>query len=304
MIFDEVILDDLDDELDNNYLKELRLSDPQTAKKKVDLRILSLGAGVQSSTLLFKILENEIAPVDYAIFADTGNEPKEVYDWFEYLKKVCKNKIKIRVVRNTKNTGNITKDILSETGRFASIPVYTVSKVGKKGNTRRTCTAEYKIQPIHKEVRKILGVDNLRGKVVEMVMGISYDEIQRAKEPPLKWQINCYPFIENKITRDDCKHWIKHNGYAQPPRSACIICPYHRNDEWLHLKTNYKDEFDFAVWFDEQLRSNTKSQFVNKLDDTLYLHDSRKPLKNIEFANIGEQQYKLFDDECDGYCGT
>ena len=55
MIFDEVILDDLDDELDDNYLKELRLSDPKTAKKKVDLRILSLGAGVQSSTLLFKI---------------------------------------------------------------------------------------------------------------------------------------------------------------------------------------------------------------------------------------------------------
>ena len=34
MIFDEVILDDLDDELDDNYLKELRLSDPKTAKKK------------------------------------------------------------------------------------------------------------------------------------------------------------------------------------------------------------------------------------------------------------------------------
>ena len=63
MIFDEVILDDLDDELDDNYLKELRLSYPTTAKKKVDLRILSLGAGVQSSTLLFKILELNICNI-------------------------------------------------------------------------------------------------------------------------------------------------------------------------------------------------------------------------------------------------
>ena len=251
-----------------------------------------------------KIYNGEIAPVDAAIFADTGNEPKEVYDWFKFLEEKVSDKIKIEIVNNDRNTGDITKDLMSPVGFFASIPVFVKNPSGKQGLTLRTCTDRYKIQPINKRIREILGVTNLRGKVVEIVMGISQDEIQRAKYPPNKWAINCYPLIENKITRDDCKHWIKHNGYAQPPRSACIICPYHRNDEWLHLKTNYKDEFDFAVWFDEQLRSNTKSQFVNKLDDTLYLHDSRKPLKNIEFANIGEQQYKLFDDECDGYCGT
>ena len=37
--------------------------------------------------MLLKVLHEEIAPVDIAIFADTGNEPQEVYDWVEYLKK-------------------------------------------------------------------------------------------------------------------------------------------------------------------------------------------------------------------------
>ena len=64
----------------------MRLADEKVLDKKPDLRILSLGAGVQSSTLLMKIYNGEIAPVDAAIFADTGNEPKEVYDWFEFLK--------------------------------------------------------------------------------------------------------------------------------------------------------------------------------------------------------------------------
>ena len=47
--------------------------------------------------------------------------------------------------------------------------------------TRRTCTFEYKIKPIQRKVREILGVNNLRGKHIEMVMGISFDEIQRVK---------------------------------------------------------------------------------------------------------------------------
>ena len=51
------------------------------------LRILSLGAGVQSSTLALMMAKGEIEPADHAIFADTGNEPKKVYQWLEWLTK-------------------------------------------------------------------------------------------------------------------------------------------------------------------------------------------------------------------------
>ena len=40
------------------------------------LRILSLGAGVQSSTLALMVANGEIDPVDCAIFADTQSESK------------------------------------------------------------------------------------------------------------------------------------------------------------------------------------------------------------------------------------
>ena len=74
MIFDEVILDDMDEELDKEYWKELRLADEKTLEKNVDLRVLSLGAGVQSSFVLFKMLEEKIKPADIAIFADTDRD--------------------------------------------------------------------------------------------------------------------------------------------------------------------------------------------------------------------------------------
>ena len=43
------------------------------------LRILSLGAGVQSTTLALMIEKGEIPMVDCAIFSDVGAEPKLVY---------------------------------------------------------------------------------------------------------------------------------------------------------------------------------------------------------------------------------
>ena len=289
------------------HLKEMRLADDKIINKKPDLRVLSLGAGVQSSTLLMKIYNGEIAPVDVAIFADTGNEPQEVYDWFEFLKDKVKDKIKIESVKNNRNTGNIAEDILSPVGFFASIPVYTTNKeTGKAGITLRTCTDRYKIRPIGEKIRELLDVSNLRGRVVEIVMGISFDEIQRAKYPPNKWQINCYPLVENKITRHDCLHYFKSLNFPTPPRSACVICPYHSNKEWKRIKDNFPEEFDYAVNFDNELRSKeTKSQFVNKLDSELFLYKEKIPLKDATFEdNDSGFQGSLFDDECEGYCGV
>ena len=51
------------------------------------LRVLSLGAGVQSSTLALMIEKGEVPMVNCAVFSDTMGEPKAVYEWLEWLKK-------------------------------------------------------------------------------------------------------------------------------------------------------------------------------------------------------------------------
>tara|TARA_B100001939_G_scaffold273490_1_gene241383 strand:+ start:1014 stop:1910 length:897 start_codon:yes stop_codon:yes gene_type:complete len=295
-----------------NYLQELRLADSKTLEKDVELRVLSLGAGVQSSTVLFKMLDQEIKPADIAIFADTGNEPKEVYVWLDYLKDLMKDKMDFYVVRNEENTGHIIDDYKSASGRHSLIPLHIKRADGTTSINMRTCTAEYKIKPLQRKVKEILG-GSLRGRCVEMVMGISYDEIQRAKTPSNKWQINCYPLVENKITRSDCKHWISHTDYGQPPRSACIICPYHDNKEWKNLKDNYPDEFEYAVKFDEWLRNpNSNSAALQKFRDynekkqtpsQQYVYKGKVPLREATFDEPSDYQGTLFDDECEGMCG-
>ncbi len=51
------------------------------------IEVISLGAGVQSTTMALMAAHGEIEPMpDAAIFADTGAEPPEVYEHLEWLK--------------------------------------------------------------------------------------------------------------------------------------------------------------------------------------------------------------------------
>lgn len=51
------------------------------------LRIVNLGAGVQSSAMSSMALHGEFGEVpDAAIFADTTYEPAYVYEWLDFLK--------------------------------------------------------------------------------------------------------------------------------------------------------------------------------------------------------------------------
>ena len=50
-------------------------------------RVLNLGAGVQSTTVYLMYVRGEITPqIEYAIFADTGEEPASIYRHLEWLK--------------------------------------------------------------------------------------------------------------------------------------------------------------------------------------------------------------------------
>ena len=65
--------------------------------KYLILTVLSLGAGVQSSAMAVMSARSDLPPVDCAIFADTGYEPKMVYKYLELLKKVLKNCINFKI---------------------------------------------------------------------------------------------------------------------------------------------------------------------------------------------------------------
>jgi len=265
----------------------------------VNLRILSLGAGVQSTTLALMIEKGEVPMVDCAVFSDTMSEPKAVYKHLDWLEQ----NVSFPIYRISK--GNLAEDIIEGINgkyKYLSIPVYTVNKATKKkGLLRRQCTNDYKIQPIIKKIRELLGYKKgervKKGTKVEMLMGISIDEIVRMRDNRMKYIQNVYPLIDKNIRRYQCLEWMEKNNYPKPPRSACTFCPYHSNIEWLEIKKN-KKEWDEVVALDNAIRYGTK-----KKEDAVFLHKSCVPIEEADLEPNKDQQ-DLFNDICDeGMCG-
>ena len=124
-----------------------------------DLRVISLGGGVQSTVLALMADAGEFGDMpDVAIFADTGWEPEGVYEIVRWLGEV----LSFPVV-TTSNGRSLREDAhegVSNTGQaFVTIPVFTLSPLGAQGMQTRQCTSQYKIRPIHHAVKRHLGVD-------------------------------------------------------------------------------------------------------------------------------------------------
>ena len=271
------------------------------------LRILSLGAGVQSSALALMIEKGEVPMVDAAIFADVKGEPKAVYDWLKYLKtKITKFPIYTVTWRNLK------QDILDASkGDYKAFtaPFFTKNlETGKKGMLRRQCTSDYKIKPVTQKIRELLGLAKGEKRKadteVELLMGISTDEVQRMKTNQIKYFKNVYPLIDMGWNRAKCISWFQENYNKTPPRSACTFCPFHSNEEWKRVKSN-KEEWDQVVQLEKTLQDNKEIiSKVTGMKDTMFLTRKCVPIDEIDFEeDKNKDQLDMFNNECEGVCG-
>ena len=264
------------------------------------LTVISLGAGVQSSTMAIMAAKGDLPPVDCAIFADTGNEPKMVYTYLNLLKKILPYPIHIV------SKGNIMEDMLAAKGttNFVVAPYFTQNKItGKKGMIMRQCSNDYKIQEIRKKIRELCGVPKgkhfPKDKYVEQWIGISTDEAGRMKPARDKYILNRYPLIEANMSRQDCINYLKKHDIPLPEKSACIVCPYHNDAYWHFMKTERPSEFAIAVDFDKKVRTITRKE-----DEQIFVHRSCKPLDEVDFnKKETDKQLDMFNNECEGICG-
>jgi len=257
------------------------------------MKIISLGLGIQSTAMYLMSSLNHIDRADYAIFADPGAELPDTYRLWDYLKDWAKYNNGIPLIKKKKSLyDDILKGQNSSGNRWASIPAFTESQ----GMVRRQCTAEYKINVVVQEVRKLHGLKKYqRMKPTTMYLGISLDEIQRMKQSQLYNITYEYPLIDRKITRGDCIKFLEERSFHNIKKSSCTFCPFHNNKQWKEIKQNYPEEWEKVVMVDKAIRDKSKKG----MRDKLYLHRSLKP---IDEAYLQEDQEELFMCE-EGYCG-
>lgn len=270
------------------------------------LRVLSLGAGVQSTTLALMAAHGEIGPMpDCAIFADTQSEPLAVYDHLRWLMSPNVLPFPVHVI----TAGNLGAEIrLAASGHArndARPPFFIKNPDGSRGILRRQCTGDYKIDPIHKMVRQLIGLKPRQRApktvVVEQWIGISTDESHRMKPSLHPMAVNRWPLIEQEMSRHSCLRWLENHDYPRPPKSACTFCPYRSDLAWRNMRDTDPVAWAEALEIDATIRSPGYVGLVGEA----YIHDSLTPLAEVDLSTAAERgQPDLFGNECDGMCGV
>lgn len=262
------------------------------------MKILSCGAGMQSTALALMSCENKkygdnrhpLVPIyDAILFCDLGEEPRWVYDQVYFIQSACEEVgIDFYVLESDLYSHYMDKFGHS---RVVSIPFWSVDEDGKKGKMMRNCTLEFKINIMQKFVRmNLLGYKKGQRtkqedmKAHEMHLGFSIEEKKRCRDNPHKMFVNKFPLCELGLERKDNYAYIKDVWGLETKASACNFCPFHRNYFFRHLKNNYQEEYGKLIELDNLLEDGQPN---TKIRSKLYISRSRKRIKDLS------------DEECD-----
>jgi len=270
------------------------------------VRFLSWGCGLQS-TLLGEMSARGDLPRCIVLHADLGWERQktvEIRDF--YSERWRKMGLDVHVL----DVGNIRKLGAEE---HMHIPFWT----NQGGKLCRACTRHFKIRPLKRKIRELLGYDPSippappPGAAVTW-LGITTDEWARANKLASRVQFikNRFPLLGLVFDRAMCADWFADRGLPVPIKSSCVCCPYRRASEWLEMKVEAPDEWEAACEFDEVNRENGLVQNASVDADELYIWRGREALRmaDLEFAAAREKriygtQLPMFG--CvSGYCGT
>ena len=253
------------------------------------MRVISLGWGVQSFTLAAMVALGELEPIDAAIHSDTGFESVLTYEfakrWTPWLDL---HGVRVVTVHGTNGTVEELFVKSAQTGQqFLRIPAYS-EKDGVGGISARQCTSSWKIYPMRRWIAA-----NRNKQPVEQWIGISLDEIERARSADVKYITHRFPLIEKRMTRVACQLWLEKHGIEVPPKSACVFCPYHNKASWIKTKA-VPEDWRRSVEVDEYVRNYEQGRKT-------YLSNRLVPLTELDLSTPEENgQMNFFD--CSGTC--
>jgi hypothetical protein len=216
------------------------------------INVINLGAGKGSTAVFMLAREGRFGPLDYAVFADTQEEPSYVYRHLAWLRSLgtppiligTAGKLGQHLIAGTDSAGNRKVKNVGMDGstRTASIPAFTAKHHERRGQfdscrdsgrVRRQCTKEYKAAVVERVIRReILGLKPRQRfpKDVQVVQwfGISVDEKIRARKiterfEEIKWAEPRFPLLEIGWRRGDCEDYLAKAVPHPVHRSACVF---------------------------------------------------------------------------------
>ena len=191
------------------------------------LTVISLGGGVQSSVMALMASQGAFDAIpDCAIFADTHWEPPGLYTRLDWLAE--RLGFPVYVVDNGRSLREDAKALTNHSGNrnFLDLPVYLKGRDGEgDGMGRRQCIEHYKIAPVRRKMRELLGLSKGQrvptGTAVELWLGISTDEAIRMRPSRDGWIRNRYPPHRGRDVQEGL-HGVVEGTIQQAPGEICL----------------------------------------------------------------------------------
>jgi len=228
--------------------------------------IWSFGGGTQTNAMCILIAQGKLPLPDRIVFADTGGEMSEVWDYMnKYTRPLLRSLGKeIEIAPHSLST----VDFYGHNGDLL-LPAFT-----QAGKLPTYCSKEWKALVVR---RYIGGADGNPNGVI-MWLGMSTDEIERMKSSDMKWIEHQWPLCDMptkarfgiRMNRMECARLIHDFGWPPSPRSACVWCPHLDNVQWQRMKEYAPSDFHRAI----------------AVEKSVYMHDKRGGYGCIKAANL------------------
>lgn len=231
----------------------------------VTRHILSFGGGVNSAALMVWLTQHN-RPLDEVVFADTGVELPETYQY-------------LPLVESYLSPYEIPLTIIPARVRGRDLYETCWDRKVIPSTIWRWSTRDFKVKPLHRYYRSL-------NTPINQYLGIAYDELDRMRSSPTPNIRNLYPLVEQRMTRADCVVLIEEAGLPLPVKSSCFFCPFSSLDRWKWLYENHPDLYQRAVALEE----NSKHFPSQRLTDQIFRHRANVTLRELP---------RLFADELD-----
>ena len=135
----------------------------------------------------------------------------------------------------------------------------------------RACTSNFKISPIHRALRSIIGKTRPGRVVAHSWLGITKDEEERrikadkiveAGKSRAKWELSKYPLLDNldhEWTRNDCRELLRSEALVVS-KSGCFMCHYKGRKDAEILKEIHRPMFEAWRELEKNARERTRRE--------------------------------------------
>lgn len=212
--------------------------------------VVNYGAGANSTALLVEAERRGVRP-DLIVFADTGSERPDTYQYLDYMDRwlLSVGFPAIERVRWIRRDGSFLP-LHEWCEKFVSLPSKAFGLPG--------CTVKWKQQPADKFISQhaLVQAQWAAGNKVERWIGYDADEPQRAarmqsvRQGDEQWVWRS-PLIEWDMGREECVESIRAAGLRFPGKSSCWLCPSMKRHEIDALSEDHPELLQRALDIEE-----------------------------------------------------